>query len=73
PEIGDAERALAAVLAANAGAQTLYYSSVLDEPAPEGALLWSPLEAFPYRQAPLPAKPGAFVLAGGLALRQEDC
>lgn len=73
PEIGDAERALAAVLAANAGAQTLYYSSVLDEPAPEGALLWSPLEAFPYRQAPLPAKPGAFVLSGGLALRQEDC
>ncbi|WP_129543431.1 pilus assembly protein PilM [Serratia sp. 1D1416] len=48
------------------------YSSVLDDAPPPGCLAWSPLSAFRQLRPPLPAQPAAFVLAGGLALRQED-
>jgi pilus assembly protein HofM len=54
------------------GAKEVYYSSVLDEAAPEGAMPWSPFTAFSSLYPPLPAQPMAFVLAGGLALRRED-
>ncbi|WP_447873782.1 type IV pilus biogenesis protein PilM [Serratia fonticola] len=54
------------------GAKEVYYSSVLDEAAPEGAMPWSTFTAFSRLYPPLPAQPMAFVLAGGLALRRED-
>jgi pilus assembly protein HofM len=54
------------------GAKEVYYSSVLDETAPEGAMPWSPFTAFSRLYPPLPSQPMAFVLAGGLALRRED-
>lgn len=54
------------------GAKEVYYSSVLDEAAPEGAMPWSPFTAFSRLYPLLPAQPMAFVLAGGLALRRED-
>nr|CDS56141.1 putative pilus assembly protein [Serratia symbiotica] len=48
------------------------YSSILEGPPPAGCQLWSPLSAFRQLQPPLPTQPSAFVLAGGLALREED-
>lgn len=51
----------------------IYYSSVTDEQTPSGCLPWSPFSAFSQLRPPLPALPAAFVLAGGLALRGEDC
>lgn len=54
------------------GEKEVYYSSVLDEAIPEGVMSWSPFTAFSQLYPPLPALPAAFVLAGGLALRQED-
>lgn len=68
------EQALAAMRSAcpALGAKEVYYSSVLDEASPEGAMPWSPLTAFGRLYPPLPAQPMAFVLAGGLALRRED-
>ncbi|MFC0227783.1 type IV pilus biogenesis protein PilM [Serratia aquatilis] len=52
----------------------VYYSSVIDEvlPVGTGAIPWSPFTAFSQLYPPLPTLPGAFVLAGGLALRGED-
>ncbi|KAA8996374.1 pilus assembly protein HofM [Affinibrenneria salicis] len=55
--------------------QPIYYSSAAEHgapPAPGEAVLWSPLSAFSQLQPPLPERPGAFVLAGGLALRPGD-
>jgi len=34
---------------------------------------FSPFDLFQYKQPPLPANPGAFALAAGLALRIKDC
>ncbi|MBJ2066664.1 type IV pilus biogenesis protein PilM [Serratia odorifera] len=70
----DVAQALRAVRAAcpSLGDKEIYYSSVFEEPLPDGALRWSPLSAFSHLQPPLPAWPQAFVLAGGLALRAED-
>lgn len=70
----DVAQALRAVRTAcpSLGDKEIYYSSVLEEPLPDGALWWSPLSAFSHLQPPLPAWPQAFVLAGGLALRAED-
>lgn len=50
-----------------------YYSSVLDEVLPAGAIAWSPFTVFRQLQPPLPFLPSAFVLAAGLALRSGDC
>ncbi|CNE23956.1 type IV pilus assembly protein PilM [Yersinia nurmii] len=50
----------------------VYYSSIGDEPIPENTLPWSPFIAFRQQQPPLPILPGAFTLAGGLAIRPED-
>lgn len=73
--IPHAVQALNAVRAAcqSVGDKEIYYSGVLEEPLPEGALAWSPFSAFRYLHPPLPTLPQAFVLAGGLALRAEDC
>lgn len=51
----------------------VHYSSLLDDSPPTGCLPWSPLSAFCQLRPPLPAQPSAFSLAGGLALREEDC
>lgn len=40
---------------------------------PADAVLFSPFDLFRYQQPPLPANPGRFALAAGLALREEDC
>lgn len=50
----------------------VYYSSIMDEPAPINTSLWSPFAAFTQYQPPLPPSPAAFSLAGGLALRSVD-
>ena len=69
-----AQQALAAMRQAcpAMGAKDVYYSGVLAEAPPEGAIPWSPLTVFSQLHPPLPALPMAFVLAGGLALRRED-
>ncbi|HGM5491990.1 TPA: type IV pilus biogenesis protein PilM [Serratia fonticola] len=73
-ETASVKQALAAMRSAcpALGAKDVYYSSVLDETAPEGTMPWSPFTAFSRLYPPLPARPMAFVLAGGLALRRED-
>jgi len=48
------------------------FSSVNQEALPAGVLGWSPLTAIGQLSPPLPANPGAFALATGLALRPED-
>jgi len=53
-------------------ASTTYFSSVFDPLAITSMLSWSPLSAFARLYPPLPTQDSAFVLAGGLALRQED-
>lgn len=74
-EAEGAEQALAAMLAAcpSLAAQQIYYSSVMDESPPQGSFPWSPFSAFSQLRPPQPPLPAAFVLAGGLALRAEDC
>ncbi|CAI1102983.1 type IV pilus assembly protein PilM [Serratia entomophila] len=64
-------RSLQAAAAPGADRQ-LWYSSVLDDAPPADCLPWSPLSAFRQLRPPLPVQPAAFVLAGGLALREED-
>ncbi len=49
-----------------------YYSSALDDPLPDKAQPLNPLEAFVFKQLPLPLLTGAFALAAGLALRPGD-
>ena len=48
------------------------FSSVNTEALPAGVLPWSPFTAIEQLSPPLPANPGAFALATGLALRPED-
>lgn len=55
-----------------AGTDAFYYSSALDEAVPEGVQPLDPLTAFSLKQPPLPAFPGGFSLAAGLALRPGD-
>ncbi|MNH44193.1 hypothetical protein D3C79_1062850 [compost metagenome] len=73
-EFEDVTQALTALHIAcpGMGQQAVYYSSILDETMPEGVLPWSPFSAFRHLQPPLPSLPAAFVVAGGLALREED-
>lgn len=73
-ETDGASEALAAMHAAcpSLGERQVYYSSVADEMPPPGCLPWSPFSAFNQLRPPLPRLPGAFVLAGGLALRSGD-
>lgn len=73
-DVGEARQALAAMRAAcpSVGEHQVYYSSVIGEPPPQGCLSWSPFSAFSQLRPPLPRSPGAFVLAGGLALRSGD-
>ncbi|MHA6312920.1 type IV pilus biogenesis protein PilM [Pantoea sp. S-LA4] len=40
---------------------------------PATAKPFSPFDLIPFQQPPLPANPGAFALAAGLALRDKDC
>lgn len=54
-------------------ATSLYYCDADNALPPAGTVPFSPLQTFRYQQPPLPAHPGAFVLAAGLALRKEDC
>jgi pilus assembly protein HofM len=73
-EFEDVTQALAALhIACPAmGQQAVYYSSVLDETISEGLQTWTPFSAFRHLQPPLPSLPAAFVVAGGLALREGD-
>ncbi|MDT3253421.1 pilus assembly protein PilM [Serratia sp. root2] len=73
-EVGGASQALVAMHAAcpSIGEHPVYYSSAVDELPPPGCLPWSPFSAFNQLRPPLPRLPGAFVLAGGLALRSGD-
>lgn len=73
-EVCGASQALAAMHAAcpSIAEHQVYYSSVADELPPPGCLPWSPFSAFNQLRPPLPRLPGAFVLAGGLALRSGD-
>ncbi|TCT86526.1 pilus assembly protein HofM [Gibbsiella quercinecans] len=73
-ECHHAEQALAVVRehCPALGEKEVYYSSMLAEGLPEGAVSWSPFTAFAQLSPPLPALTGAFVLAAGLALREED-
>ncbi|WP_213993269.1 pilus assembly protein HofM [Sodalis sp. dw_96] len=49
-----------------------YYSSNTGSAVPEGALPWPPFDTFWQIYPPAPPCPQAFLIAGGLALRQED-
>ncbi|WP_414147977.1 pilus assembly protein PilM [Erwinia sp. BNK-24-b] len=51
---------------------TFYYSSALAEALPAEATWLNPLEAFAFKQPPLPLFTGTFALAAGLALRPGD-
>lgn len=52
---------------------SLWYSSALAETCPPGTRALAPFRVLKRYQPPLPACPGAFTLATGLALRPEDC
>src|SRR5471032_3408996 len=48
------------------------FSGAVSEPLPEGIASWSPLTAIGQLSAPLPAHPGSYALAVGLAIRAVD-
>ncbi|KAB7894949.1 pilus assembly protein HofM [Rouxiella sp. S1S-2] len=50
----------------------VYYSSIFDDPPPEGTIAWSPFVAFAQMSPPLPLQTSAFALAAGLAVRPAD-
>ncbi|MEA9390899.1 pilus assembly protein HofM [Acerihabitans sp. TG2] len=49
-----------------------YFSSDVPMAAPDGTLPWSPFTSGWQIYPPIPAWPAAYVVAGGLAIRQED-
>ncbi|GKX55536.1 pilus assembly protein HofM [Leminorella grimontii] len=79
PEMSDesplfsASQAREAYRLAGGDAQRVLLSGEIDEPeAQGGAALWSPLAAIDQMHPPLPPEEHRFVLACGLALREED-
>lgn len=49
-----------------------YFSSITGADEPEGVLPWPPFHTFWQVSPPVPPWPQAFIVAGGLALREED-
>ena len=49
-----------------------YFSSIAGADAPKDALAWPPFDTFWQIFPPVPPRPQAFLIAGGLALRPED-
>jgi len=55
-----------------AGRPGAYFSNITSSAVPKGALSWPPFDTFWQVYPPVPPWPQAFIIAGGLALRQED-